>query len=58
MSATTADLIRYAEQGDAVKMKDAMENILARKAYDALEGKRQEVAKDLVRTANINKEQE
>lgn len=56
MSATTSDLIRYAEQGDAVKMKDAMENILARKAYDALESKRQEVAKGLVRTAKTEQQ--
>ena len=49
--ATTADLIKYAEQKDAVMMKDTMEKILARKAYDALEVKRQEVAKDLIRSA-------
>ena len=55
---TTADLIRYAEQGDAIKMKDAMETILARKAYDALEGKRREVAKDLVRNAQANNNEE
>lgn len=53
---TTADLIKYAEAGDAVKMKDAMENILARKAYDALESKRQEVAKGLVNNAKIQTE--
>lgn len=53
---TTADLIKYAEQGDSVKMKDTLEAILARKAYDALEGKRQEVAKDLVRSASTDNE--
>lgn len=50
---TTAELIKYAEQGDAVKMKDTLEQILARKAYDALEVKRQEVAKTLIRSAKV-----
>jgi hypothetical protein len=54
---TTADLIKYAEQGDSVGMKDALEAILARKAYDALESKRTEVAKDLVRSASLDNEE-
>ena len=57
MTATTQDLMRYASENDADKMKSTIETILARKAYDALEGKRQEVAKDLVRNAS-SKEQE
>jgi|SaaInlStandDraft_1057018.scaffolds.fasta_scaffold1129842_1 hypothetical protein len=54
---TTSELIKHAESGDAVKMKDTLEAILARKAYDALEGKRQEVAKNLVRSAKTNNEE-
>ena len=54
---TTAELIKHAEAGDSVAMKDTLEAILARKAYDALETKRQEVAKNLVRSASTNNEE-
>jgi len=54
---TTSDLIRAAEQKDATAMKDALEAILARKAYDALEVKRQAVAKDLIRNARSDSQE-